>query len=68
MLDGVGRSDALQRLYCSARLPPLLALWDGYAAGTPFATWLPGFYEQVGGSGGCCVCVGWGVCCSSAIL
>lgn len=47
MLGGVGRADAIHRLYCSARLPPLLALWDGYAAGTPFATWLPGFYEQV---------------------
>ncbi|EFN55444.1 hypothetical protein CHLNCDRAFT_133750 [Chlorella variabilis] len=47
MLDTVERGDALQRLYCAARLPPLQALWDGYTAGTPFASWLPGFYNQV---------------------
>lgn len=51
MLDAVGRPDAAQRLYCAARLPPLQRLWDGHSAGTPFAAWLPSFYEQVGGQG-----------------
>ncbi|KAL4421182.1 hypothetical protein ABPG77_003365 [Micractinium sp. CCAP 211/92] len=48
MLESVqGRADAVERLYCAARLPALQSLWDGYTPGTPFAAWLPGFYEQV---------------------
>ena len=45
LLAGVGRGEDVQRLYCAARLPPLMAVWEGYAAGTPFAAWLPSFYE-----------------------
>ncbi len=49
MLESVqGRADAVERLYCAARLPTLQSLWDAYTPGTPFAAWLPGFYEQVG--------------------
>lgn len=49
MLESVqGRGDAVERLYCAARLPALQALWDAYTPGTPFAAWLPGFYDQVG--------------------
>lgn len=48
MLEAVGRGDAAERLYCAARLPALQRAWEGYAAGTPFAAWLPGFYDQVG--------------------
>lgn len=40
-----------ERLYCSARLAPLQALWDSYTPSTPFVTWLPGFYDQVGEGG-----------------
>jgi len=47
MLEAVGRGDAAERLYCAARLPPLQRAWEAYAAGTPFAAWLPGFYDQV---------------------
>ncbi|KAI3425696.1 hypothetical protein D9Q98_007673 [Chlorella vulgaris] len=47
MLDTAGRGEALERLYCAARLPPLQALWDGFTPGTPFASWLPSFYDQV---------------------
>lgn len=47
MLEAVGRGDAAERLYCAARLPPLQRVWEGYAAGTPFASWLPGFYDHV---------------------
>lgn len=52
MLDTAGRGEALERLYCAARLPPLQALWDGFTPGTPFASWLPSFYDQVGWGGG----------------
>lgn len=48
MLWRVGRGEGVERLYCAARLPPLAALWEGYSVGSPFASWLPGFYEQVG--------------------
>lgn len=47
MLEAVGRGRAAERLYCAARLPPLQRVWEGYAAGTPFASWLPGFYDHV---------------------
>ncbi|KAL4457254.1 hypothetical protein ABPG75_012119 [Micractinium tetrahymenae] len=48
MLQSVqGRSDAVERLYCTAWLPALQSLWDAYTPGTPFAAWLPGFYEQM---------------------
>lgn len=46
ILLGVGRRDAVERLYCSARYAPLAALWDSHAAGSPFVSWLVTFYDQ----------------------
>ncbi|KAK9829565.1 hypothetical protein WJX72_006519 [[Myrmecia] bisecta] len=55
MLLGIQRYGSLEKLYISARLAPLQALWDGFersatAAASPsgnFATWLGTFYDEV---------------------
>jgi hypothetical protein len=46
-LAAAGRGAAVARLYAAARAPPLQALWDGYAPGTPFVPWLSTFYDQL---------------------
>ncbi|KAK9865015.1 hypothetical protein WJX84_011141 [Apatococcus fuscideae] len=50
-MTDLGRQAAVERLYISARIPPLQVAWDGYerAAGAEvtFPAWLPSFYDKL---------------------
>eukprot|EP00884_Botryococcus_braunii_P002840 jgi/Botrbrau1/12557/Bobra.0169s0093.1 len=48
MLTAIGRTTTVERLYNTARLPPLQAFWDGFDPQKDrFEAWLPSFYDHV---------------------
>lgn len=47
VLDQVGRSGLIGQHYSTIRSQPLLQLWEGYSASTPYSSWIPTFYDEV---------------------
>lgn len=47
LLDKLGKGDVFMEQYIMCRSKPLMALWDSFAAGTPFVSWLSTFYDEL---------------------